>query len=215
MYEENQRKRRLILLGIAFVILLLFVFRDFPWGKQRSVAGIREPIQTEASGAEQITRYGYEITLNYHYAYDIEGLVVCTKNYYGFAPEDKLSPKDVGLAWGKVAELNTQVGFHWSTTERGVRNKVDSREKLALVGSVEDALKQYSNNHLIALDDSVRKLIKKIKVGDHVRIQGYLVFVDGHSPSKKDFYWYSSTSRDDVGGNACEILLVKSVEWLP
>lgn len=101
MYEENQRKRRLILLGIVFVILLLFVFRDFPWGKQRSVAGIREPIQTEASGAEQITRYGYEITLNYHYAYDIEGLVVCTKNYYGFAPEDKLSPKDVGLAWGR------------------------------------------------------------------------------------------------------------------
>ena len=214
MYEENQRKRRLLILVGILVIMLLFMFRNFQWGKQRSIAGIREPIQTEANGMEQTVMSGYDISIYYHYAYDIEGLVVSTNNYYGFSPEDKLSPRDIGLAWGKVAELNTQVGFHWQPTDRGLKNKVDSQEKLALVGSVSDALKQYSNNHLVALDDTVRNLIKKIKVGDHVRIQGYLVYIDGHSPSKKDFYWYSSTTRDDVGGTACEIILVKSIEWL-
>ncbi len=214
MYEENQRKRRLVILFVLLLFLLFLVFRNFQWGKQRSVAGIREPIQTEASGVEQMVISGYDITLNYHYAYDIEGLVVSTNNYYGSSPEDKLSPRDIGLAWGKVAELNVQVGFHWQPTDRGLKNKVDSQEKLALVGSVSDVLKQYSNNHLVALDDSTRKAIQRIKVGDHIRVQGYLVYIDGHSPSKKDFYWYSSTSRDDVGGTACEIILVKSIEWL-
>ena len=84
----------------------------------------------------------------------------------------------------------------------------------SIVGSVEDVLRQCSNNHLITLDPSVRKAVKRIKIGDHIRIKGYLVYVDGHHPSKKDFYWYSSTSRDDVGSTACEIILVKSVEWL-
>jgi len=214
MYEENQRKRRMIILLIVLIILILLFARNIMKGKQRSVAGIREPIQTEASGVEYTQAYGYDIRMMYEYAYDIEGLVVCMNDYYGMCPEDKISPRDVSLAWGKVAEQNVQVGFHWKAKKRGLRNKVDSREKLALVGSVEDVTRQCSNNHLIALDPSVRKAVKKIKIGDHIRIKGYLVYVDGRHPSKKDFYWYSSTSRDDVGATACEIILVKSVEWL-
>lgn len=214
MYEENQRKRRMIILLIVLMIPILLFARNLMKGKQRSVAGIREPIQTEASGEEYTKVNGYDISLAYKYAYDIEGLVVCTNDYFGMSPEDKISPRDVSLAWGKVAEQNVQVGFHWKASKRGLKNKVDSREKLALVGSVEDVLRQCSNNHLIALDPSVRKAVKKIKIGDHIRIKGYLVYVDGHHPSKKDFFWYSSTSRDDIGSTACEIILVKSVEWL-
>ncbi|MCR5209823.1 MAG: hypothetical protein K6C99_06405 [Lachnospiraceae bacterium] len=214
MYEDNQRKRRIIILLTVLLVLLFFAYRNIPKGKQRSIAGIREPIQTEASGEEYTKVNGYDISLAYQYAYDIEGLVVCTNDYFGMSPEDKISPRDVSLAWGKVAEQNVQVGFHWKASERGLKNKVDSREKLALVGSVEDVLRQCSNNHLITLDTATTNAVKKIKVGDHIRLKGYLVYVDGHHPSKKDFFWYSSTSRDDIGSTACEIILVKSVEWL-
>ena len=212
MYEKTHRKRRLILFGIFLVILLMFppIYNSLQ-GKQRSVAGIRNPIQTAARGEKQITRNDYELTLDYIYAYDIEGLVVSTRDYNGSTLEDKLSPKDVGLAWGSVAEYNTQVGFKWTTGDRRLGPKVDSWEKIApLVGSMEDLYKQFSNNHLVVLDLLVQESVEKIKVGDHVRIKGYLVNIDGDS-GKKHYSWHSSTKRDDLG---CEVILVESVEWL-
>jgi hypothetical protein len=214
MYEKPHRKRRLILFGIFLVIMLMFPpIYNFLHGKQRSVAGIRNPIQTAARGEKQITRNGYELTLDYKYAYDIEGLVVTTRDYNGSSLEDKLAPKDVGLAWGNVAEYNTQLGFHWVAKKRalGLNEDIDSwGKKQALVGSVEDAMKQYSNNHLVVLDLLVQESIEKIKVGDHVRIKGYLVNIDGDS-GNKHYSWHSSTKRDDLG---CEVILVESVEWL-
>ena len=215
MYEENRRRRRLILIGIVLVILLLFVFafRYFQKGKQRSIAGIRAPIQTVATGEKHIKRKGYELTLDYLYAYDIEGLVITTKNYNGSSLGDELSPKDVGLAWGNVAKYNTLLGFHWAAKYRALELNEDENswgKKQDFVGSIEDALKQISNNHLIVLDSSIKESVKKIKVGDHIRIKGYLVNIEGDN-SIKQFSWYSSTSRDDTG---CEVILVESVEWL-
>ena len=87
MYEENQRKRRMIILLIVLMIPILLFARNLMKGKQRSVAGIREPIQTEASGEEYTKVNGYDISLAYKYAYDIEGLVVCTNDYFGMCPE--------------------------------------------------------------------------------------------------------------------------------
>lgn len=211
MYEKTHRKRRLILFGIFLVILLMFPpIYNFLHGKQRSVAGIRNPIQTAAIGEKQITRNDYELTLDYQYAYDIEGLVVSTRDYNGSSLDDKLSPKDVGLAWGSVAEYNTLAGFHWIPKERALQPGWDSEERLALVGSMEDLYKQFSNNHLVVLDLLVQESVEKIKVGDHVRIKGYLVNIDGDS-GKKHYSWHSSTKRDDLG---CEVILVESVEWL-
>ncbi len=215
MYEEKQWKRLLVLFGLVLVILILFVFvfRNFQQGKQRSIPGIRAPIQTVTTGEKHIKRKGYELTLDYLYAYDIEGLVITTKNYNGSSLDDELSPKDVGLAWGNVAKYNTQLGIHWVAKHRALEFKDDENswgENQVFVGSVEDALKQISNNHLIVLDSSIRESVKKIKVGDHIRIKGYLVNIEGDN-SMKHFSWCSSTSRDDTG---CEVILVESVEWL-
>ena len=64
------------------------------------------------------------------------------------------------------------------------------------------------------MDESLRAAIKTIKKGDHIRIKGYLVNVDAVNRDMKTFTWHSSTSREDGGGGACEIIYVKDIEWL-
>ncbi len=214
MYEEKHNHALLYLIIAAVLIgLVIYLRPQLDPGKQRAVAGIRDPLQTEAHGSEQISLDGYDLTFTYLYSYDIEALVISTHNYSGAGIGDKLAPKDLALAWGKVAEYNTQIDFHWSQSNRWYYWKVDSYEEMKKIGSTEEVNLHSANNHLIATDSSVRKAIKRIKMGDHIRLTGYLVNIDGHSGSRT-FFWHSSTSRADTGGGSCEVFYVKSVEWL-
>ena len=214
MYEERQNHTLLyLIIAAALIGLVLYLRPNMDPGKQRAVAGIREPLQTEAHGSEQLTIGGYDLTFTYLYNYDIEALVIGTHNYSGAGIGDKLAPKDVALAWGKVAEYNTQIDFHWDQSNRWYYWKVDNVQELAPLGSVNEVGLHSANNHLIATDSATRKAIKRIKVGDHIRLTGYLVNIDGHSGSRT-FFWHSSTSRADTGNGSCEVIYVKSVEWL-
>ena len=82
------------------------------------------------------------------------------------------------------------------------------------VGGIDGVARQCSNNHLIPADTRVKKAIKKIKKGDHIRITGYLVYIDGKKSDGTTFFWNSSTTRDDDGDGACEVIYVTDVEWL-
>ena len=214
MYEERHNHALLyLILAAALIGLVLYLRPNMDPGKQRAVAGIREPLQTEAHGSEQLTIGGYDLTFTYLYNDDIEALVIGTHNYSGVGIGDKLAPKDVALAWGKVAEYNTKIDFHWDQSNRWYYWKVDNVQELAPLGSVNEVGLHSANNHLIATDSATRKAIKRIKVGDHIRLTGYLVNIDGHSGSRT-FFWHSSTSRADTGNGSCEVFYVKSVEWL-
>ena len=71
----------------------------------------------------------------------------------------------------------------------------------------------YSNSHLIPSNDKIKKQIKKIKKNDYIQIEGYLVHVDADT-KKGYFFWDSSTTREDSGDGACEVIYVTDVKWL-
>ena len=62
--------------------------------------------------------------------------------------------------------------------------------------------------------EKVAKLCKNIKQGDFVKIEGYLVKSSWKDNKHREYHWNSSTSRDDKGDGACEIIYVTSVKWL-
>ncbi|MBQ8118729.1 MAG: hypothetical protein IJ147_11830 [Lachnospiraceae bacterium] len=196
-----------IVIGLAIVLM-------GSKGKQRAVAGIKDPLQTEAAGQAKMSADGYDITVNYLYAYDISALVVSTHNYSGSGIGDKLAPRDLALAWGDVAAYNTLVDFHWQQSGRWYSWRVNSDAEIAKVGGIQGVTEHSSNNHLIPADDTVKKQIQKIKVGDYVRIKGYLVNLGGSKPDGTTFYWNSSTTRSDSGAHSCEVIYVTGVEWL-
>jgi hypothetical protein len=60
----------------------------------------------------------------------------------------------------------------------------------------------------------VKKSIKKIKTGDHIRLKGYLVSITATDSKGTPYYWNSSTSRNDTGDGACEVMYVTEVNIL-
>jgi hypothetical protein len=203
----------LIPMILVVVGVVLFLNGNIGGGR-RSIPNIPEPKQTDAKGGTDFVVSGYNVHADYLYAYDIEALVVHTKNYYGTDFGAKLAPRDLALAWGNVAKYNSTVDFHWAQHGRWYYWKVNTYEELSAVGSVDDVNRQSSNNHLIPANSSVKKSIKKIKTGDHIRLKGYLVSITATDSKGTPYYWNSSTSRNDTGDGACEVMYVTEVNIL-
>ena len=67
---------------------------------------------------------------------------------------------------------------------------------------------QLSNNHLISADDLIRRQVRKISVGDQIRVRGYLASYSNEGGGKRG----TSTTRLDTGDGACETLFVKQFD---
>lgn len=210
-----RRKLLLVVFILLCILLLLFIAREiYDIGERRSIAGIPDPIQTEADGRTRIDFLGGEANITFEYAYEIEGLAVHTRRYFGFlSMSDAISPMDVGLAWGRVAEYNKTVDFNWDHGDRYLKYEINDARALLKVGGLNYINSHVSNNHLIPADFSVSHKVKKIRKGDHVKIKGYLVSVYGKRYGR-EYAWESSTSRTDEGNGACEVIYVTDVEFL-
>ncbi len=205
-------QKLLVILSVCFVIILLLMFVP-KIGIRRGISGIGEPVQEETTGYTEIDVGGYEVSIYKLYTYEIEALVVHTKNYYGTGLDKKLAPKDVALAWGDVAKYNDTINFHWRQGQRRCYWRLNAHD-LDYIGGIGYAASHFSNNHLIASNKSVKRKIKKLKKGDHVVITGFLVNIDAENESGKSYIWDTSTSRDDEGDGACELIYVTDVKWL-
>ncbi|MBQ9198923.1 MAG: zinc ribbon domain-containing protein [Lachnospiraceae bacterium] len=211
--KVNIDKKTLVIIAV-FALIAIVGITVPKIGRRRGIAGIGEPVQEEAYRYFEKEINGYEVSIYANYSYEIEALVVHTKNYYGFGLDDRLAPRDIALAWGKVAEYNDKINFHWSQHGRWVYWKVNSYDELDDIGGEDYVACHLSNNHLIPADKSVKRKIKKIKKGDHIKITGYLVNVDAENERGKTYFWNSSTTRYDTGDGACEVIYVTDIVWI-
>jgi hypothetical protein len=65
-----------------------------------------------------------------------------------------------------------------------------------------------ANMHMIPANEEIEDALKKVRKGEVVKIEGYLVRIDG----KNGYRWISSLTRDDTGSHACEVVFVKSIQ---
>ena len=209
-------KKRFPVIAVLFFVIVAAIGGYMIWqnGSREAVLGIGEPVQTETEGYTDFDMDGYKVIITYKYEYDIEALVVHTKDYFGFGLQDKLSQKDLALAWGLPAAHNKDIDFHWDQSGRWYYFKLDSMAEAAKVGGVEVIAQQSSNNHIIPANDEVKSKVRMIRRGDHIRLKGYLVNVDAYKPEGERLQWYSSTTRTDTGDGACEVIYVTDVEWI-
>lgn len=211
--ERKSKWKKWIVLGILLAIAASFAaYIIYSNGSRRAIAGLPDPVQTQASGGDTKVIDGYDVDITYRYAYSVDALVVHTKSYSGSGLGDKLSPVDLGLAWGDVAANNTNIDFHWSQRGRWIYWEVDNVAELAPIGGLSEVNKQCSNNHIIPATSSVKEKVKKIRRGDRVRLEGYLVDIYGEKPDGAWFEWRTSTSREDSGDGACEVFYVTKAE---
>jgi hypothetical protein len=128
------------------------------------------------------------------------------KERYRLGRESDLSPIDLALGWGPMADPAitdqikiTQSGrwFHWRTDQLPIPRR--------------DIETSASNVHIIPANQTVKDQLSRIDEGDIVQISGQLVDIE----SPDGFFWRTSMTREDTGAGACEILYATHIDVLP
>jgi len=137
--------------------------------------------------------------------YKLSGVVVSKKSYSDDW-NSKISPTDLAIVWGKLAEPE-----HSRYIAYRQRNRWYFYEYKA--GSPFDAsyvITHSANNHVIPANENVRRAIKTIKKKDRVVLKGFLVNING-TYKGRTVIWNTSLSRTDTGNGSCELFYVSKV----
>ncbi len=129
---------------------------------------------------------------------------VLSKKNYRLGREADLAPLDLALGWGSMSDESVLENIKISQSGRFYRWRVDSfpipRKDIEI---------QSANMHLIPANDSVERLMGKVRKGDIIEISGSLVNVKAMDDN---WYWTSSLTRNDTGNGACELIFVKDID---
>ena len=195
------------ILGVLLVIAVAyFAYTQFFAVKQISIAGLPGPTLSKESGSDKRDVTGYEVTFNHKKGFKTDALVVGVEKYNEAGIKNGISPVDVILAWGSIAEKNGETDFAWKITERAYSfSSSTSFDETEII-------RHSSLNHLIGQTDSVTAQLKKLKIGDHVKISGYLVDISAEPQMGDIVKWNTSTKFSDKGLDSSEIVYVTSLE---
>jgi hypothetical protein len=159
----------------------------------------KEPFTVEYSGVR------YEVEPQF--GYELNGMVVSYRQHDGSsrmhrAANDHLNVADLCVVWG-----NTATSPHLSEIEfwNGVFTCNFETSDSAAWNSIRP--EQISNNHLISDDDAIRDRVADVRVGDQVRVRGWLATY-GSGANRRG----TSTRRDDAGNGACETIFVSEFD---
>ena len=133
--------------------------------------------------------------------------VIVGKKPYSFGWQAEISPLDLALAWGKLAEpeYDEYISYRQSNRWYYYRYKAGSPfdKKFVIAHS--------SNHHIIPATQNLRRALKTLSERQEVMLEGFLVNVKGKYRGR-DVWWNSSLSRTDSGDGSCELLYVKRVQ---
>jgi hypothetical protein len=197
-----------ILIATSFLWLLVsFWNRNALPGNIEYVDEIaNEPEQTTTTEKPfYATVNDVEYLIEPEYAYDLTGMIVSYRQHEGnsrmhLQANDHLNVADVCVVWGDNTRSQLQELDFWN----GIFTcNVFTRDMQAWDSFDMD---QLSNNHLISDDDFIRRQVRKVRIGDQIRVRGYLASYSNPDGGKRG----TSTTRTDTGDGACETVFVES-----
>jgi hypothetical protein len=197
-----------IVIATSFVWLIVSFWNrnDLPGNIDYAPAILDEPVQNAtAKPSFQASYDGVDYLVEPEYEYEIYGMIVSYRHHDGESrmhrrANDHLNMLDVCVIWGdntRNSRLN-KISF-WN----GIFTcNVKTKDQAAW-----DAFDMYqlSNNHLISDDEFVRDQVKDIRIGDQIRIRGYLASYSSEKGGTRG----TSTTRLDTGDGACETIFVE------
>lgn len=202
------------LIVVSFIVLLIsFWNRNELPGSIDFVSQIEdEPRQARTGKRPFDVEYnGVTYRVEPEYEYDITGMIVSYRHHNDEnsrmhrLANDHINMLDVCIIWGDNARHPRldKIEF-WN----GIFTcNVKTRDQAAW--DLFD-MNKLSNNHLISGDDFIRRQVRKIRVGDQIRVQGYLAGYSSPGVGKRG----TSTTRTDTGNGACETIFVEQFRIL-
>ncbi len=127
---------------------------------------------------------------------------VMSSRAYRFGAAATLIPEDLALAWGPVLlpPFAGKISYSQFTRFFFWRTKDGSLNRDTIVSHA-------ANVHVIPRSRRLRYVVRCLSPGDDVRLEGWLVDVEGITDP--DFRWGTSTSRSDEGAGSCETVYLE------
>ncbi len=194
---------RKLLIVAAAVLVLLGVLKH----RQHSTVHPGPGVLAAAAPVQVNLRHGAELqkdntTLATRAHFDITARVLSRKDY-SWGDDADLVPIDLALGWGRMSDSTvlahvdiSQSGrfYYWHVKELPIpRREIETSS---------------ANMHMIPADPSVKRQLEKVRAGQVIHIDGFLV--DASRPN--GWHWKTSMTRNDTGGGACELIYVESVD---
>jgi len=200
--------RSRVVLGVLVLALGLLFFGDgitLVLLRHRPAArpdASAEPLQAATDAAPFERRIGgrrYRITPRFRY--DQSARVVSSRAYR-WGREGTLLPEDLALAWGPMIAPPYAGKLSFSQFSRFFfwRTKDLSLDRGTIVGHT-------ANVHVLPRTVRLKHAVRSLGKGDLVRMEGFLVDVDGLDDP--DFHWGTSTTRSDEGPRSCETIYLE------
>lgn len=195
-------------IAVSFIWLVVSFWNrnDLPQNIELLPALANEPKQTSTRKKSFEAVYN-DVTylVEPEYEYELYGMIVSYRHHEGnsrmhLQASDHLNMLDVCVVWGDNAsnplihKLDFWNGIFTCNVKTNNQDAWDSFD-----------MYQLSNNHLISDDDFIRDQVKGIRVGDQIRVRGYLASYSNERGGKRG----TSTTRLDTGDGACETLYVE------
>lgn len=154
------------------------------------------PLQTEIPEG-MVPFFLKAATLHPLAGFSVDARVLSRENYVR-GLEAELSPTDLLLGWQRMSEDAFVSKFGFSQARRYGSYEWRGSPPLPQ----DEIIRSISNMHIIPYDAAVARDLRRVKKGERVRIDGWLVL----ATTLDGFRWHSSLSREDVGNGACEIV---------
>ena len=196
-----------------FVVIISFTKRnDFTDSLEILSALNQEPAQSLINQPAFYADYNDEtFEIIPKYDYELFGLVVSYRLHDANGStmihdltKDHLNVADFCVVWGTSADTKLLQNMDFSNGQFTCQYSGSH--------TVWDKFnhEQLSNNHLLALDENIREQIDEVKIGDQIRIKGWLSHYINPVGSERG----TSIVRTDTGNGACETIFVNEIELL-
>ena len=206
--------RMLILLAIfiaAATAVLWWLRPPLPAGGQTATGALSaQPLNLQGDARRepfQLRARDRDLKLNPLAHYEVRGRVL-SETHYWMDDSAPLSPVDLCIAWGAIAEpkifrqLSISQSYRWCSWTYNESFPYDN-------GTIN---RNMANTHLIPATRALASAAGRVRNGDWIEIEGELVEVSG-TLKGREFAWRSSLSRDDEGGGACEVLYLTRLQF--
>jgi hypothetical protein len=167
----------------------------------------RDPIQISHTFDEPIIKEikNAHFTITPVAEYRISGTVV-GKESYSSGWDGEISPVDLVIVWGKLAEPD----YHRYMTYKQRNRWYFYQYRPGSPFDNSFVVSHSANNHIIPANRNIREAVKTIKEKDKVVLAGFLVNIKG-TYKGEPVTWNTSLSRTDTGNGSCELFFVSKV----
>ena len=190
---------------VVLVIFLLLLWWGWPSKERQHPAGQiapHPPLQFSVRNVRTLQHGDYRLTPLA--GFDISARVLAKEDYY-LGRESDLSPTDLAMGWSIMSDSQILKEIEISQSGRWYRWRTNQ-----LPAPQRDIERSSANMHIIPAEDGVAKQLERVRQGDLVRVEGYLVRVD----AADGWHWVSSLTREDVGHGACELIYAQRLTIL-